>query len=105
VTVTAASFRLEYPEFENAGDDLVLPKLAAAAVRTDARFFGAKYDHALGLRTADLLARSPFARDMQLIAKDDTTTYSRQLTELIEEVGSGPWLSGMEADGSLAGCP
>lgn len=70
--VTVASFKAQYPEFEEAGDPLIQAKLNDAAVNVDAATWGTEADAAVMLTAAHNLAISPFGRNTRL-DKDDPT--------------------------------
>ncbi len=90
MALTESKFRDEYPEFKTAGSVLVCAKLGHAKDDTDASVWLTKTDHAVGLRTAHLLALSQFGQNSRLIAKDGTTIYEKQLGKLLAEVASSP---------------
>lgn len=69
-----ATFRIRFPEFRSAHDDLVNPALAAAALSTSAADWGTNYDEAHGLLAADLLANSPFGKNARLTEEDGKKT-------------------------------
>lgn len=79
---STTDLRAEYPEFSNAPEALVQAKIDRAVVLTDEGVYDAHYGHAILLRAADMLARSPFARQMQLVSKDGSTPYSQELDTL-----------------------
>ena len=82
-----ASFRADFPEFgasstDGAPDALVTSVIARCALRCDEAFYGDLHTEAVALEAANVLARSPFARDMKLVAKDGSTLYSTEAARL-----------------------
>jgi hypothetical protein len=57
--VEIATFKIRYPEFKSASDDLIEACLEDAALSVDATVYGAKYDLAHGLLAAHYLAMNP----------------------------------------------
>jgi hypothetical protein len=82
VAIDVASFKSAYPEFGQAPDATVQEKLSSAQRQTDSGVWGTQYEDGVFLRTADLLAKCPFGRKMQLVNKDGTTAYSADLERL-----------------------
>lgn len=81
--MTLDQFQQEYPEFRTAGPGMLQRYLTQGALHVSAAVLGDCYDQAHGLKTADLLARSPSGRAARLVAKDGTTTYGLAFKELI----------------------
>jgi hypothetical protein len=80
-----ATFKARFPEFDRgdtSGDALIQAALDGAALLVSASEWGALADEGIMLRTADDLANSPMARQMELVDKDGATRYSRKLREL-----------------------
>ena len=77
-----SDFDTRFPEFAGRGDDLLSSCLNAAAQRTPAARWGSRQFEAILYLTADMMARSPFAREMRLVAKDGTTIYEGTLNQL-----------------------
>jgi hypothetical protein len=59
---TPDAFRARWPEFSQASDAEVNAVLTAAALRNDARIFGASYDEAVGLYAAHLLSLARYGQ-------------------------------------------
>lgn len=92
MAVGASEFLARYPEFTKAqtiAPGLIDACLTEAATLTDATVWGDKQSIGIMLRAADMLARSPFARDMKLVSKDDETVYSIRLRDLKRSVAGG----------------
>lgn len=79
---STTDLRTEYPEFTNAPETLAQAKIDRALQLTDEAVYGDQFALAVLLRAADMLARSPFARQMQLVSKDGSTPYSVELDTL-----------------------
>lgn len=81
-----ATFRVRYPEFRTAANELAQACLDEAAIETSSEEFGTAYDTAHGLLAAHKLARSPFGLMSRLDAasgdEGKKTTYEKQLNEL-----------------------
>lgn len=77
-----AVFKARYPEFATAADTLVQAVIDDAAQMFAESVMGAQHMQAVSAQAADFLARSPFSRDMKLVAKDGTTAYSEQVERL-----------------------
>jgi len=88
MAVTRTSLLAEHPEWANAPTDLVDAKLATAQNLLDSDVLGDLYDYAVVLKTCQLLAISPYARDMQLSASDGTTIYDRALHDILVPAGA-----------------
>jgi hypothetical protein len=86
---TVADFKAAFPEFKNAPEDLVQSRINFAVQRTDAERWGDLYAQGVMFRTADLMAKSPFGRPMQLVDKDGETDYSRDLKTMVRRVACG----------------
>lgn len=82
MTVSVASFKLAYPEFSNAGDELLTAQLALAEVVVSDSF-GDQRDLVVMLTLADRLATSPSGRDARMVTEDrPASTYSVELERL-----------------------
>lgn len=88
MAVTRTSFLAEQPEWANAPTDLVDAKLATAQNLLDSDVLGDLYDYAVVLKTCQLLAVSPFARDMERSSNDGTTIYDRALNDILIPAGT-----------------
>ena len=60
-------FKIRYPEFKSASDELVGACLDDAALSLDSTVYGAKYDLAHGLLTAHYLAMSPNGLQLRMM--------------------------------------
>lgn len=83
MTVSIASFKVAYPEFVNAGDDLLTAQLAQVElVVSDS--FGDQRDQVVMLTLADRLATSPSGRDARMMTEEGgaTSVYSTELERL-----------------------
>ena len=85
---TAAEFLVQFPEFLGAPEALVDAKLAFAGERTDAAVWGTLHTQGVMQRAADLLAKSPFAREMRLVV-DGKSVYEDDLKAMIRRVAVG----------------
>ena len=94
---TAATFKARRPEFAPIDDAVVSAALAEATRRTDARVFGDRFDDAVSLRAADLLATGAFGLPARTDPKAATgpTMYALQLATLIRERAGGAWAAGI----------
>jgi len=86
---TASEFLAEYPEFVGAGDALVSAKIANAVARTNETTWGTNWRMGVMLRTADLLAKSPYGRKMKMVLEDGKTAYWPDLRALMTRVAAG----------------
>jgi hypothetical protein len=87
--MTPAEFKAEFPEFNAAPDALVQAKLDDAVQLTDGAIWGALYWQGVKYAAAELLARSPFGRSMQLADNSGNTAYSADLQRLRRLVAQG----------------
>lgn len=88
MAVTRTSLLVEHPEWANAPSALVDAKLATAQGLLDSDVLGDLYDYAVVLKACQLLATSPFARDMKLSKDDGTTIYDKALNEILIPAGA-----------------
>jgi hypothetical protein len=79
---SSSDFDNRFPEFAGRPDTLMTSVLAAAASRTPASRWGPRQFEAVLYLAADMMARSPYAREMKLVQKDDSTLYSKTLRSL-----------------------
>lgn len=100
---TAATFKARRPEFDPIADATVSAALAEATRRTDARVFGDRFDDAVSLRAADLLATGAFGLPARTDPKAATgpSTYAQQLATLVRERAGGAWAAGIGPTGSF----
>lgn len=90
MAVTPASLATNRPEFSSvvaARPTLVANFIAKAERVTDAEVWGDSYDDGVELLVCDMLARSPFARELRLVADDNTTVYRDEWTGLARKFG------------------
>ncbi len=80
--MTLVEFRVAFPEFKTAGDELVQNKLDFASRVLSREVLDDMYDEAHGVKAADMLAKSPFGQSARMVNKDGTTTYSRRFEEI-----------------------
>lgn len=80
--MTLSTFRLEFPEFQNATDSMVTALLARAALEVDAPTYGDRYDHAHGLLTAHYISCSPGGEVSRLETDKSETTYGKAYLKL-----------------------
>ena len=84
--LTTASFMRERKEFASAGPQLVTSTIAEARLRVSEAEYGDGYDHALSLKTAELLWDSPFGVSMRLDGgKNAENPYRAELKALSRE--------------------
>ncbi len=91
---TVAAFRLRYPEFgataaQGASDVLIQAALDDAAAICDECVYGDRHTQAIMFHAADDLARSPFARNMQLVDKSGETSYQGRAKQLMRIAAAG----------------
>lgn len=101
MAIDVATFRSLYPEFNDAPDPLVAGKLAEAqqmvpdgvwgqgSVSSGLGGGGSLTQQATFLYCAQFLAKSPFARAMNLVGKTGETIYDERLERLKRTVTSG----------------
>jgi hypothetical protein len=82
--VVLADFRTQYPEFNSISDSYVQAKLDQATSHISSTAFGAHFDEAHGLSTAQLLWESPFGASMRLDSNGNEVEgqYQKQLERL-----------------------
>ena len=88
MSLTAAIFKQEYPEFKRTSDDLIKRKLAAATLRVASAVWGAKTDSGVLLLTAHLLSLSPQGENARL-EPGQTTMYKEEFDRIRREVTIG----------------
>jgi len=90
-----AAFRIQFPEFNNAGDAQVQAFLDAALLEIDADVWLGKADQGHGYLTAHKLALSPFGNAARMVIKNvaDTphgqTTFGVHYDNLVRQVSHG----------------
>lgn len=80
--MTLEEFRVAFPEFKTASDQLVQVTLDMAAARLSQAVLGAMYPEAHGVWTAHALAKSPAGQSARMVNKDGTTQYSTRMQEI-----------------------
>ena len=90
MTVTAASLKAAWPEFDAAADALVTSKIAQAERSLAESVFGDTYDDAVTLKACHLLAMMPDGRPMRLDPEGKSghwglglTVYGQELDDMI----------------------
>lgn len=89
MAVGPEAFDERFPEFAGRPDTLLESTLAAALRRCNAAVWGTDQDEGVLYLTADLLARSPFGREMRLVMKDGTTAYTGTYRQLLISATAG----------------
>lgn len=86
MAVTVASFKVSFPEFAFAGDDMLAAQLAHVEATTgDGYDTEAKRDYVVMLTLADAIAVSPMGRDANLLAEGaKSSTYRLKLWGLMK---------------------
>ena len=87
MAVTAASLKVNRPEFANADNTVVTNFIAKAERRHCSDVWGDAYDDGVELLTCDMLARSPFARDLRLVKESGRTVYFDEWTAMARQFG------------------
>lgn len=77
MAVSYAQFIVEFPEFDQITQAYVQSKLDASAAQNELGAFGSeeRHDQAVYHFAADMLARSPYGTQMQLVNDDGLTVY------------------------------
>ena len=103
MAVTAATMKARWAEFSAVDDSVVTAAIAEATRRTDVRVFGDRFDDAVALRAADLLATGAFGMQARAEPKanEGPTKYAQQLQTLRRERAGGAWAAGQGAGGLL----
>ena len=87
-SLTLEVFLQEFPEFDTADAALVIIKLAQAHRSFDEVLLGASFLDAVGYKTAELLALSPYGKSSRLSDKTAETTYRIALEDILGRVPS-----------------
>lgn len=100
MTITAAAFLAEFPEFDLDGTNLVVvqAKIDAAYLRTNATVWGDMRDEGAKYLAAHLCAISPFARELKLTDTSGETMYLAQRRAMEGAVVSGFRVTGEIGD-------
>jgi len=92
MTVTAASFKVRFPEFTDTDDSLITSHIAGATLRFSAEVWGDLLDEGIMYKTADMLARSPHGNNSRLagaVGGRQVTTYETEYNQLLAMVTAG----------------
>ena len=92
--MTLTEFRVQYPEFRTVGDEFLQCHLDQAERLVSSTVCCNKFDLLHGLKTADLIARSPGGVAAKLLAKDGTTTYGNAFDKAKYSVGTAGIMTG-----------
>lgn len=84
-----ATFQNRYPEFAQIDPDYVTAVLADALQYVPVGTWGDFTDQGHGLKTAQLLAGSPFGNGTALVNADGTTVYDKKWLKLARIVTGG----------------
>ena len=104
MAVTAATMKARWAEFSAVDDSVVTAAIAEATRRTDARVMGDRFDDAVSLLAADLLATGAFGQQSRQDPKATqgaVSTYRAQLQTLRRERAGGAWAAGQGPGGLL----
>lgn len=98
MSVSVADLKARFTEFSPTADALVARCLEEATRRTSAKVFAARFDDAVMLRAAHLLAVSPQGQTARLDGAAPgslaSTTYGAELVQLMRECAGGPHMVG-----------
>lgn len=100
MAATATTLKARFTEFAATADALVTLCLAEATRRTSAAALGARFDDAVMLRAAHLLAISPQGMNARLETSPGAnpllaSTYGQELMQLFREACGGPHMVGV----------
>jgi len=99
VTVSVASLKERFPEIVPVDDTVVTRAIGEATRRTSRAALGDRYDDAVTLRAAHLVACSPQGGTARLEGavpgKLESTTYGSELLQLFREACGGPHMGGV----------
>lgn len=90
MALTAEALVAAHPEFTAIAAShpgVVSTAIADAAAETDASVCGAETDRVVRLKACDLIARSPFGAQANLVDEDGITPYSRTLEQVVSRIG------------------
>lgn len=94
MTISLASFRTQFPEFNGPSDGLVQSMLDAAALEIDTSIWGKKADQGQAYLAAHKLVMSPFGQNAKLQTKNGESTYLGVYQKLVRQVSSGYRVTG-----------
>lgn len=83
--MTAAEFKVAYPEFKTAPDGVVTAAIAEQELMVSDTW-GTRRTMVLGLRVADALAKSPHGRNGRLNITSDSAPLENPYTKKLEEL-------------------
>lgn len=97
--MTAAEFKILFPEFANTPTALVESRISWAEARTPSDVWGdgATQEQGIGFLAAHMLALAPGAKDMRAGEEKGVTMYSRERERLEGIVSSGFRIAGLAA--------
>ncbi len=87
MAVSVSAFLVEFPEFVNANTSfpgMISAKLAAATKHVSRTLWDDRYEHAVYLKAAHMIAMSPQGEPMRLHKWSEKTVYSQQWDEEIK---------------------
>ena len=96
--MTAAEFKVLFPEFAGAPDALVTPRLAWAEERTPSGIWGDKQEQGIAWMVAHWLCLLPGSEDMRKGERPGETLYGRERARLNKIVSSGYRTAGESPD-------
>jgi len=88
VAVTAASLKAKHSEFDVVADATVTLFITHSESLHDETVWGDLYDYGVEYKACDLLARSPYARNLRLVPEGDVTIYQREWERMQTQVAS-----------------
>lgn len=86
MAVTAADIKADHSEFVPVADAVVTAYIAKAVAVHDAEVWGTLLDIGVEWKTCDLLARSPFGRELRLERSEERTIYQEEWERLKNQV-------------------
>ena len=89
MALTAASFLISYPEFANIPETMINARIADAAHKVNAEYWGDELDHGQALWTAHLLITSPAGQSARLSSDKAESIYRAAYDEAAWRNGCG----------------